>query len=65
MRKIKKLLYGICKAERQWAETIESLLTQDENIERITGVRQIYISEDRQGNIKFFFAKLTDDLLVA
>lgn len=63
--KLVKLPYGICKAGRQWANTIERWLVSDAGFDRVYAIRQLYISRGANGYIRLFLAKLTDDLLLS
>lgn len=60
-----KLPYGIQEAGRQWAKVFEEWLTKNSGLERVPGVRQLFVKRRKDGEITLMISKITDDALVA
>ena len=58
--KLKKLRYGIIKAGRQWAKTVEEWMLTKGGLERIQGLNQLYVRRNDLGKITLIVAKVTD-----
>lgn len=63
--KLTKLPYGVSEAGRQWATVIEEWLLNDMDMERVTGISQLFLRRRQDGSIAMIMAKVTDDLLFA
>lgn len=63
--KLIELPQGISEADRLWAKTIKTWMTQSALFNYVTKSSQLYVKKDRTGRIILLLVKLTSNLLLA